>query len=127
MAMSELEAQEIFNTVRGTAKPAYTPRMALFVGDPGAGGVEVSGGSYVRQNIVYGAPAGRLMVNTNTITFPAPSGSWGLITHAVEMDAMSGGNWRYSWLLQGTDEQRTMIIGAQPPVFGPGTVSRAAA
>jgi hypothetical protein len=119
MPMSDSEAQSILETARGTAKLAWFPR----VGDPLSGGTEVSGAGYGRQNVDFGAPAGRLMVNTNTVAFPAPLGSWGLITHAALMDAMSGGTVRYSFLLPGTDEQRTMVVGAEPIVFGPGTVS----
>lgn len=46
-------------------------------------GTEVTGGSYARAAVTFGAPSGtpRVSSNSGTVTFPAPSANWGLITH----------------------------------------------
>jgi hypothetical protein len=59
-----------------------TVYMALFTAAPaadGTGGTEVSGGSYARQAIAFGAPSGDATDNTGTITFPTASANWGSI------------------------------------------------
>lgn len=124
MPKSVLQAQAILNAMRGTAMPAWTPRIALFVGDPLAGGVEVSGGSYARQTVTFGAPAvgSNLSSSSAIVTFPTPTGLWGVLTHFALMDAATGGNVRYAYLMSGSDDQRTVGVGSPPVVLDIGTI-----
>jgi hypothetical protein len=80
---------------RNTATtPATTLYLALFTSDPGrdGSGTEVSGGSYVRQAITFGAPSFDAISNTGTVTFPVATAPWGTITHWAIFDAVSSGN-----------------------------------
>jgi len=76
--------------------------VALWVGDPGddgAGGAEVSGGSYAR--IVcdsWDVAAARATENSIAVTFPEATGSWGVVTNFALFDAVTGG----SFLAHGT-------------------------
>lgn len=55
-------------------------------------GTEVSGGSYARQAITFGAPAGGICLNSALMTFPTATANWGTITHIGIYDAVSAGN-----------------------------------
>lgn len=70
-------------------------------------GTEVSGGSYARVQVVSGTTTfantqasgtgassgtGGTTSNSSTITFPAPTGNWGSVTHFGVYDASSAGN-----------------------------------
>lgn len=116
------QAQAILNTSRGTPMAAWTPRVALYVGDPTAGGSEVSGGSYARVNVVFTAPVGNSQSNNALVTFPTPTALWGLLTHAGLIDAMVGGNLRYVFQLPGSDSDRTVGVGSTPVRLDIGTV-----
>lgn len=120
------QAAAVMNTARGTAMAAWSPYLALFVGDPLAGGIEASGGGYARQPVVFAAPSGYTMTNSAQVTMPSPTGPWGgagvPITHAALMDAAVGGAVRYSYLLGGTDAERTVDAGVPAPTFAPGTI-----
>ena len=83
---------------------------ALFTAptDDAGGGTEVAGGGYARVAITCsdanwnatqgGAPAAAssgtsgATANANAITFPAPTGNWGQVTHAALYDAPAAGN-----------------------------------
>lgn len=73
-----------------------TVYVALYTVAPtdAAGGTEVSGGSYARQPIAFGAPSGSPSVSTNsgTITFPTATANWGTIVAVGIFDAVSAGN-----------------------------------
>jgi hypothetical protein len=72
-----------------------TVYVALFtaVTDAEAGtGTEVSGGSYARQPVTFGAPSDGAGSNSGVITFPTATANWGTVTHAGIFDALSGGN-----------------------------------
>ena len=77
--------------------------IALFTTIPneaGAGGVEVTGGSYTRAVVVsnatnFPAASGSSKANGTEITFPQASADWGLIVAAGVFDALSGGNMLY--------------------------------
>lgn len=74
--------------------PAATVYVALFTtatDDTGAG-TEVSGGSYARQSVTFGAAAAGAISNSAEINFPTATANWGTITHAAIMDASTGGN-----------------------------------
>lgn len=72
-----------------------TVYMALFtaVTDAEAGtGTEVSGGSYARTAITFGAPSNGVITNSATVTFPTATADWGTVTHGGIFDAASAGN-----------------------------------
>lgn len=66
---------------------------ALFVGDPLAGGTEVStsGSAYARQSSSF-TISGIVATNTANIEYATATASWGTITHVAIYDALSGGN-----------------------------------
>lgn len=70
--------------------------VALWIGDPldtGAGGAEVSGGSYERVVMnSWDAAAARATENTSLITFAQATANWGTVTHFAIFDAITGGN-----------------------------------
>jgi hypothetical protein len=98
--------------------------LALFVGDPtdtGAGGAEVTGGSYARVNLPpldanWSAPdsTGGVSQNQSDITFPSPTANWGTVTHFAIFDATSGGNMLFSGAL---GVARVINNGDTAPVF----------
>jgi hypothetical protein len=60
------------------------------------GGTEVSGVSYARQSVTFGAPSDGITTNSVKITFPAAgAGGWGIVTHGAIFDAVSSGNMLY--------------------------------
>ncbi len=122
MPKSLVHAQLQLNTARGVPMPAWTPYVGLYVGDPLAGGAEVVGGGYVRRLIAFAAPTGFLMANASPIVFPAPTAFWGLLTHAALLDALVGGNPRATYLMSGTDTDRTVGVGTAPVTLGIGTL-----
>jgi hypothetical protein len=98
-AMSNyLETALINATLRNTS---YTsPSVvyaALFTSDPtDAGtGTEVSGGSYTRKSITFGAPSNGASTNSAAVEFDQATGSWGTITHFGIYDASTSGNLLY--------------------------------
>lgn len=71
-----------------------TPHLALYTASPnaGGGGTEVSGGSYARQSVAFGAISGGSMSNTSAVTFtnlPAAT-----ITHFAVLSASTAGTMR---------------------------------
>lgn len=122
MPKTVFQAQAVLNTARGTAMAAWTPRAALYVGDPTLGGSEVVGGSYSRVNLTFGSPSGTTMTNSVVAAFPTPTALWGVLTHAGLVDAMVGGNLRYVYQLAGSDADRTVGIGSTPVRLEIGTV-----
>jgi hypothetical protein len=107
-----LENKLIDHVLRNTTyTPPTTLYFALFTSDPtetGAAGTEVSGGSYARVAVtanltnMAGTQAAASTTassgtsgttsNNGAITYPAPTGNWGTVTHIGIMDASSGGN-----------------------------------
>jgi hypothetical protein len=71
--------------------PAF---LALYTSDPTENntGIEVSGGSYERQEVTFDPPVDGLCVNSVQVNFPICTFSWGTITHAALFDAVSNGN-----------------------------------
>jgi hypothetical protein len=91
----------IFNHIfRNTAyTPAATLYVALFTStatsaelEAGTLTNEVTGGSYARQTVTFGAPTNGAGSNSGTVTFPTASAGWGTIRFAAVMDASSSGN-----------------------------------
>lgn len=105
-----LENKLVDHVFRATA---YTAPATVYVGLSTAAcsdssvGTEVSGGSYARVSITTGTSAFKgthgstsgassgtngTISNAAAITFPAPTASWGVVTHWFVSDASSGGN-----------------------------------
>jgi len=88
--------------------------IALYTSDPTKNdtGTEVSGGGYVRQQVVFGAPTeedGRQVIrNTADVVFPIATADWGTVTHAGIRDAATGGNLLYFGPL---NVPRTILAG----------------
>lgn len=111
-AMSDyLENKIIDWLLRGQAFTApATVYVALFTTAPtdAGGGVEVSGGSYARVAVssslanwagtqaagstTASTGTGGTTSNNGTITFPAPTAAWGVVTSFGVFDAASAGN-----------------------------------
>ena len=85
----------------------YTPVATLYIGlfkntsgnaatnlEAGTLTDEVSGGSYARKTVTFGAAnATTGVIATNaTVTFDEASATWGTITHVAIMDALTAGN-----------------------------------
>lgn len=93
-----LENALINATLRNTA---YTSPTTVYVGlytsDPGEGntGTEVSGGSYARTSVTFGAPSNGVSTNSASVTFPTATGTWGTVTHVGILDASTSGNLLY--------------------------------
>lgn len=54
-----------------------------------------SGTAYARQRIRFGAPSGRSVSNTPTVTFTPATTPWGGIAHITLHDSIAGGNTLY--------------------------------
>jgi hypothetical protein len=93
-----LENALINATLRNTS---YTSPATVYVGlyttDPGEGntGTEVSGGSYARTSVTFGAPSNGVSTNSASVTFPTATGTWGTVTHIGILDASTSGNLLY--------------------------------
>lgn len=92
-----LENALINVTLRNTAFTAVSPFVALFTSDPtDAGtGTQVSGGSYARTAVTFGAPSNGVTTNSADVIFPTATSSWGTVTHIGIYDASTGGNLLY--------------------------------
>jgi hypothetical protein len=91
--------KHIFRTGSFT-KPSEL-HVSLHTANPAddASGTEVSGGSYARvqrdpldANWTAASATAGATDNAAAITFPAPTGNWGVVTHFGIWDASSGGN-----------------------------------
>jgi hypothetical protein len=106
-----LENALINVTLRNTAYTTPTTvYLALYTTDPTDAdtGTEVSGGSYARQSITFGAPSNGVSTNSAAIEFPQATGSWGTITHVGIRDALTTGNLLYHTPL---DVSKTIASG----------------
>lgn len=125
-----LEAQ-ILNLVLRTQVAWKPPAIyvALYTAAPtdAGGGTEVSGGSYARVPVTqadgsWAAPSGtpRATSNAAAITFPAPTGNWGVVTHFGIFDDPSAGNLLYWAALT---YPKTINNGDAAPAFNIGTLT----
>jgi hypothetical protein len=118
MTFTTSDAAALLNTLRGTAYPAWTPYFAAFTANPTDAGTltsELSGGSYARQAVTFGAPASKAIANTAQIAFSATPGT--VITHVGLCDAATGGTLRRYFALGssvtvGTSGQVTIAVSA---------------
>jgi hypothetical protein len=106
-----LENALINATLRNTS---YTSPSVVYLGlytsDPTDAdtGTEVSGGSYARQAITFGAPSNGVTTNTAAIEFPQATANWGTVGWIGIEDAITGGNLLYHTAL---DASKTIQSG----------------
>lgn len=117
-----LETSAVNHFLRGSnvAVPANV-YFALFTSDPGEAGSqasEVSGNSYARSAITFGAPSSGVSSNSVASTFPTPTGAWGVVTHLGIMDAASGGN----MLMYGPLSVPKSVTASDPFVLNTGAI-----
>ena len=93
-----LENALINATLRNTTytSPA-TVYVSLWTTDPtdAGSGTEVSGGSYARTAVTFGAPSNGVTTNSAAVEFPQATASWGTIAYFGINDASTSGNLLY--------------------------------
>jgi hypothetical protein len=93
-----LENALINATLRNTTytSPA-TVYVSLWTSDPtdAGSGTEVSGGSYARTAVTFGAPSNGVTTNNADVTFPTATSSWGVVGWIGINDAVTSGNLLY--------------------------------
>ncbi len=84
--------------------------VGLYTADPtDAGtGTEVSGGSYARQSVTFGAPSNGVSTNSAAVEFPQCTSTWGTVSHIGILDASTSGNLYYHTAL---DSSKTIETG----------------
>jgi len=106
-----LENALINATLRNTTytSPA-TVYVSLWTSDPtdAGSGTEVSGGSYARTAVTFGAPSNGASTNSADVTFPTATGSWGTVGWIGINDALTTGNLLYHTAL---DTSKTIASG----------------
>lgn len=119
-----LEDRVLDRVLKNNADFAYafpaTVYAALFTADPtdtGSLASEVSGGSYARQSITWGAITAGSVSNSGAVTYPVATASWGTVSHVGIMDLVSAGNMLYKGALGtpkavGIGDQVSFAIGA---------------
>ena len=106
-----LENALINATLRNTA---YTSPTTVYVGlytsDPTDAntGTEVSGGSYARTAVTFGAPSNGVTTNSGAVEFPQATASWGTVGWIGIHDAATSGNLLYHTAL---DTSKTIDNG----------------
>ena len=106
-----LENALINATLRNTS---YTSPTSVYVGlyttDPTDAntGTEVSGGSYARTAVTFGAPSDGVSTNSAAVEFPQATGSWGTVGWIGILDASTSGNLLYHTAL---DASKTIASG----------------
>lgn len=106
-----LENALINATLRNTTftSPA-TVYVGLYTTDPTDAntGTEVSGGSYTRTAVTFGAPSNGVTTNSAAVEFPQATGSWGTVGWIGILDAATSGNLLYHTAL---DVSKTIDTG----------------
>jgi hypothetical protein len=93
-----LENALINATLRNTTYTSVaTVYVSLWTSDPtdAGSGTEVSGGSYARTAVTFGAPSNGASLNSADVTFPTATASWGTVGWIGINDAASSGNLLY--------------------------------
>ena len=93
-----LEDAIINATLRNTTYTSVaTVYVSLWTSDPtdAGSGTEVSGGSYARTAVTFGAPSNGVTTNSADVTFPTATGTWGTVGWIGINDALSSGNLLY--------------------------------
>jgi len=93
-----LEDALINATLRATTYTSVaTVYVSLWTTDPtdAGNGTEVSGGSYARTAVTFGAPSNGVTTNDADVTFPTATASWGTVGWIGINDAATSGNLLY--------------------------------
>lgn len=93
-----LENALINGTLRATNYTAPTTvYVGLYTTDPTDAntGTEVSGGSYARTSVTFGAPSNGVTTNSGAVTFPTATDTWGTVGWIGILDAATSGNLLY--------------------------------
>ena len=93
-----LEDALINATLRNTTYTSVaTVYVSLWTSDPtdAGSGTEVSGGSYARTAVTFGAPSNGASLNSADVTFPTATASWGTVGWIGINDAATSGNLLY--------------------------------
>ena len=93
-----LEDALINATLRNTTYTSVaTVYVSLWTSDPtdAGSGTEVSGGSYARTAVTFGAPSNGVTTNSADVTFPTATASWGVVGWIGINDAATSGNLLY--------------------------------
>jgi hypothetical protein len=93
-----LEDALINATLRNTTYTSVaTVYVSLWTSDPtdAGSGTEVSGGSYARTAVTFGAPSNGVTTNSADVTFPTATASWGVVGWIGINDASTAGNLLY--------------------------------
>jgi len=93
-----LENALINATLRATTYTSVaTVYVSLWTSDPtdAGSGTEVSGGSYARTAVTFGAPSNGVTTNSADVTFPTATASWGTVGWIGINDASTAGNLLY--------------------------------
>ena len=90
-----LENALINATLRATTYTSVaTVYVSLWTSDPtdAGSGTEVTGGSYARTAVTFGAPSNGASTNSADVTFPTATASWGTVGWiGINDSATSGG------------------------------------
>jgi hypothetical protein len=106
-----LEDALINATLRATTYTSVaTVYVSLWTSDPtdAGSGTEVSGGSYARTAVTFGAPSNGVTTNDADVTFPTATASWGTVGWIGINDAATAGNLLYHTAL---DTSKTIDSG----------------
>ena len=106
-----LENALINATLRNTTYTSVaTVYVSLWTSDPtdAGSGTEVSGGSYARTAVTFGAPSNGVTTNSADVTFPTATASWGTVGWIGINDASTAGNLLYHTAL---DTSKTIDTG----------------
>jgi hypothetical protein len=106
-----LENALINATLRATTYTSVaTVYVSLWTSDPtdAGSGTEVSGGSYARTAVTFGAPSNGVTLNSADVTFPTATASWGTVGWIGINDAATSGNLLYHTAL---DTAKTIDSG----------------
>jgi hypothetical protein len=106
-----LENALINATLRNTTYTSVaTVYVSLWTSDPtdAGSGTEVSGGSYARTAVTFGAPSNGVTLNSADVTFPTATASWGTVGWIGINDAATSGNLLYHTAL---DTAKTIDSG----------------
>ena len=106
-----LENTLINATLRNTSYTSPTTvYVSLWTSNPtdAGSGTEVSGGSYARTAVTFGAPSDGVSLNNADVTFPTATASWGTVGWIGINDALTSGNLLYHTAL---DTSKTIDSG----------------
>ena len=106
-----LENALINATLRNTSYTSPTTvYIGLYTSDPTDAdtGTEVSGGSYARTAVTFGAPSNGASLNDAAVEFPQATASWGTVAYIGILDASTSGNLLYHTIL---DSSKTIETG----------------